>query len=152
MNEAPMIDARPPEERLMRVNGDSLKLSGRDVPVGTVLDPEVAARIAACWNAFHPMPIRLIMSMPSGGVAGLGASHRDLSRQLNAIEKSQPFTGWAIVHVDGKQWRTLDTLGMPDWTEDPLEALAFRLRKHADTYAIDDPEDVRVVPAPPPAA
>lgn len=59
----------------------------------------------------------------------------------SAIEPS----GWCIRHTDGR-WRTMDSLGMPDWTDDPKEALCLRLRKHADAYAADDPDDVRIVP------
>lgn len=56
-------------------------------------------------------------------------------------------SGWCIRHVDGQRWRTLDSLGMPDWTDDESKALCLRLREHADAYAADDPEDVRIVPA-----
>lgn len=58
--------------------------------------------------------------------------------------------GWMIAHSDGIRWRTLDPIGMPDWTTDQREALCFSLRKHADLFAEDDPEDVRIVPAPRP--
>lgn len=54
--------------------------------------------------------------------------------------------GWSIRHVDGR-WRTMDTIGMPDWTDDADKALSFRLREHADTFAQDDPDDVRIVPS-----
>lgn len=53
--------------------------------------------------------------------------------------------GFSIRHVDGR-WRTLDSIGMPDWTNEPAQALCFSLREHADRYAEDDPEDVRIIP------
>src|SRR5262249_9083704 len=53
-----------------------------------------------------------------------------------------------IVHADGKRWRTLDSIGMPDWTDDPKMALTMTLRMHADAFAGDDPEDVRIEEVP----
>ncbi len=55
------------------------------------------------------------------------------------------FSGWAIRHSDEKRWRTMDSLGMPDWTEDPEKALVCKLKEHIELYAQDDPEDVRIV-------
>lgn len=52
--------------------------------------------------------------------------------------------GWCIRHVDGR-WRTLDTSGMPDWTDDSSKALCCRLREHADAFSAEDPDDVRIV-------
>ncbi len=52
--------------------------------------------------------------------------------------------GFVIEHADGTRWRTLDSIGMPDWTDDRAEALCVTLRSHADAYAADDPEDVRI--------
>lgn len=54
--------------------------------------------------------------------------------------------GYCIRHSDGLRWRTLDPMGMPDWTVNEAEALCFSLRHHADAFAGDDPEDVRIVP------
>ena len=54
-------------------------------------------------------------------------------------------SGWAILHADGKRWRTMDTIGMPAWTDDPAKALICRRREHVDAYAADDPDDVRIV-------
>lgn len=61
------------------------------------------------------------------------------------LESQQP-TGYCIRHVDGMRWRTLDSMGFPDWTTVEAEALCFSLRSHADAFACDDPEDVRIVP------
>ena len=52
--------------------------------------------------------------------------------------------GYCIRHVDGR-WRTLDTMGMPDWTHNPEHALCFRRVEHAHAFAEDDPDDVRIV-------
>jgi len=65
---------------------------------------------------------------------------------LRARLTAQPPAGYRIRHADGLRWRTLDSMGMPDWTEDEAEALCFSLRHHADAFACDDPEDVRIVP------
>lgn len=54
--------------------------------------------------------------------------------------------GFCIRHADGMRWRTLDSEGAPDWTAVEGEALCFSLRSHADAFACDDPEDVRIVP------
>lgn len=62
-----------------------------------------------------------------------------------APELPQP--SWCIRLASGA-WRTMDTLGMPDETDDPAKALCFSLREHADTYAQDDPDDISVVPRP----
>jgi hypothetical protein len=61
---------------------------------------------------------------------------------------AQPPVGYCIRHADGLRWRTLDSMGMPDWTEDEAEALCFSLRHHADAFAGDDLEDVRIVTRP----
>lgn len=61
--------------------------------------------------------------------------------------KVDSFGGYVIEHADGDRWRTLDSVGAPDWTDDKSEALCFSLRKHADAFACDDPEDVRIVEA-----
>lgn len=50
---------------------------------------------------------------------------------------------YRIRHTDGR-WRTMDSLGMPDWTPHLSESLGFTLRVHADAFAADDPEDVRI--------
>lgn len=55
------------------------------------------------------------------------------------------FHGFVIAHVQGKKWRTLDSIGMPKWTTNINEALCFRLRKHADVFGADDPDDVRIL-------
>jgi hypothetical protein len=57
-----------------------------------------------------------------------------------------PPTGYVIELAGGGKWRTLDSIGMPDWTDKIEEALCVSLRAHADAYAADDPEDVRIVP------
>lgn len=57
------------------------------------------------------------------------------------------FGGYVIEHADGDRWRTLDSIGMPDWTDDKAKALCFSLHEHADRFACDDPEDVRIVAA-----
>lgn len=54
------------------------------------------------------------------------------------------YGGFVIEHADGNRWRTLDSIGMPDWTDDRAEALCVTLRAHAEAYASDDPEDVRI--------
>ena len=51
---------------------------------------------------------------------------------------------FVIEHADGKKWRTIDSTGMPDWAFNKEEALSFSLRKHADAFACDDPDDVRI--------
>ncbi|NPT59697.1 hypothetical protein [Paraburkholderia elongata] len=65
---------------------------------------------------------------------------------LRARLTAQPPAGYCIQHADGLRWRTLDSMGAPDWTVDEAEALCFSLRHHADAFAGDDPEDVRIVP------
>lgn len=55
------------------------------------------------------------------------------------------FTGYVIEHADGTRWRTLDSIGMPDWTETRAQALCFRLREHAEIFACDDPEDIHII-------
>ena len=67
---------------------------------------------------------------------------------LRARLSAQPPAGYCIRHVDGVRWRTLDSMGMPEWTDDEAQALCFSLRHHADAFAGDDPEDVRIVPRP----
>lgn len=54
------------------------------------------------------------------------------------------FDGYVLAHADGERWRTLDSMGAPAWTNKIEEALCFRLRKHADLFATDDPDDVRI--------
>ena len=54
--------------------------------------------------------------------------------------------GYCIRHVDGR-WRTLDSIGMPDWTDKESDALCFRRREHADACAADDPDEDRIVEA-----
>lgn len=76
---------------------------------------------------------------------------RDRVRELEAgalRQQLEAFGGYVIQHADGSRWRTLDSIGMPDWTDVESEALRFGLRKHADAFAGEDPEDVRIVPAP----
>lgn len=72
--------------------------------------------------------------------------HSDMLALLSALEKPPQVSehGYCIRHVDGR-WRTVDTLGMPDWTDDPEFALCFRLPEHAHIFATDDPDDVRIV-------
>ena len=53
---------------------------------------------------------------------------------------------FAIQHSDGKRWRTIGPLGIPEFTEDKTDALICQKRAHADCFACDDPEDVRIVP------
>jgi hypothetical protein len=53
--------------------------------------------------------------------------------------------GYAIRHADGKRWRTMDSIGCPDWTEDLDKALVVTIREHIDLLAQDDLEDVRVI-------
>lgn len=53
-------------------------------------------------------------------------------------------SGFVIAHSDGLRWRTLDGMGCPDWTFDINDALCFSRRYHADIFAQDDPEDVRI--------
>lgn len=73
---------------------------------------------------------------------------------MRALLAEPPRTLFRIVHADGKRWRTMDSIGMPDWTDDPGKALTTTLRDHIERYAEDDPEDVRVqeVTFVPPAA
>lgn len=59
--------------------------------------------------------------------------------------ESKEFKGWAIQHADRKRWRTMDTIGMPDWTDDKAKALVCRLREHIERYAEDDEDDIRIV-------
>jgi hypothetical protein len=64
---------------------------------------------------------------------------------LRARLTAQQPAGYCIRHADGLRWRTLDSMGLPDWTADEAEALCFSLRHDADAFACDDPEDVRIV-------
>jgi len=70
----------------------------------------------------------------------------DLAAKQERLERAEAgaFGGYAIRHADGKRWRTLDSIGVPDWTENEAEALRFSLRAHADAFAGDDPDDVRI--------
>lgn len=70
----------------------------------------------------------------------------DAKLQLLGFATQAFVRGYCITHADGGRWRTMDTIGMPDWTTDKRDALCFSLRKHADAFAADDPEDVRIVP------
>lgn len=63
----------------------------------------------------------------------------------HAGRRSGARTLWRIRHADGIRYRTLDSIGCPDWTTDPEKALTTTLREHVDAYAADDPEDVRIV-------
>jgi hypothetical protein len=67
---------------------------------------------------------------------------------LRSRLSAQPAPSYCIRHADGLRWRTLDSMGMPEWTTDEAEALCFSLRHHADAFACDDPDDVRIVPRP----
>lgn len=71
-----------------------------------------------------------------------------------AVRVNPEVGGWVIEYADGGRWRTMDSLGLPDWTDDSDKALCFRDRGHADLFALDDSEDVRVrtAPAPKPPA
>jgi hypothetical protein len=62
-----------------------------------------------------------------------------------STESETVASGWAIQHADRKRWRTMDTLGCPDWTDDPAKALVCRLKEHIELYAQDDDEDIRIV-------
>lgn len=53
-------------------------------------------------------------------------------------------TAFYIEDVAGVMFRTLDGNGMPAWTSDRNEALGFTNHYHADVFAADDPEDVRI--------
>lgn len=70
-----------------------------------------------------------------------------LQRAENQIVRLNyaPATGYVIEHAEGGRWRTMDTLGMPDWTDDINKALCVTLREHADSYSGEDPEDVRIM-------
>jgi len=76
-----------------------------------------------------------------------GEIEETLRRLAATVSERNAPKGWAIRHVDGR-WRTMDTIGMPDFTDDPAKALVCRLREHVDRYAADDPEDVRIVEVP----
>ena len=91
-------------------------------------DCEIAANMDAAAD--------LIESLQSSLVTA-----RDLAEKASTALAS---TGYCIRHTDGR-WMTLDTLGMPDWTNDPDRALCFRRREHADLFATDCGEPVRIV-------
>jgi hypothetical protein len=70
-----------------------------------------------------------------------------VNAMLNAapsVESATPRKGWAIRNTDGR-WRTMDTIGMPDYTDDEAKALVCRLREHIERYAEDDLDDIRIV-------
>lgn len=46
--------------------------------------------------------------------------------------------------VTPAQWRTLDTAGGYDWTNDSSEALTFTMKQHAALFAVDDPDQVKI--------
>jgi hypothetical protein len=66
-------------------------------------------------------------------------------RQYVAQSETVAMKGWAIQHADRKRWRTMDTIGMPDWTDDLAKALVCRLKDHIERYAEDDEDDIRIV-------
>lgn len=130
------------ETRELRAEGEALIMDfgrGHHVSIATAFNSDLARRLAVCWNKFVPMPTSMIETMP-GGVVQLAKMARE--------NIAQNFQGWAIMHADGKRWRTLDSIGMPDRTEDPSKALVMRLKEHVERYAEDDSEDIRIVPAP----
>jgi len=59
-----------------------------------------------------------------------------------------PMAGYRIRLASGA-WRTMDSIGMPDETDDEGKALCFSLREHAETFAQDDPDEVSIVPPAP---
>lgn len=107
-------------------NGIDLKKFGGD-NVSEGRCRELAALFLREWITSEEMRLRLV----------------ELDAALSATARS----GWAIQHVDGR-WRTIDTIGMPDFTDDAAKALVCRLREHVVAYAADDPEDVRIVEVP----
>lgn len=70
---------------------------------------------------------------------------KELKAAIAARPEAQAHKGWCIRHADEKRWRTMDTIGMPDWTDDPAKALVCRLKEHVEAYAADDEDDVRIV-------
>lgn len=64
---------------------------------------------------------------------------------LTALKMGKPI-GYVIEHADGTRWRTMDSIGMPAWTNDKAEALCVSLRMHAERFSEDDEEDIRIKP------
>jgi hypothetical protein len=69
----------------------------------------------------------------------------NFAREVLGVIGAQPPTGFMIRHADGVRWRTLDSIGMPDWTDKQEEGVCFSLRVHAERYCEDDPDDVQIV-------
>lgn len=94
---------------------------------------------------------RLLDSEEHAGESAIPEVAEDAETLLSDMEmalQAGNFTAqchYRIRHVDGKRYRTLDSIGMPDWTEDPEQALTFTVREHADRFSEEDPEDVRII-------
>lgn len=101
-----------------------------------------------------PIPFNLLVAAARAiyvwirwGYRTVPGSTRDAYGQGYMDGRQSPLreqVGFALQHSDGIRWRTLDGIGMPDWTDDPNEALVFRSRDHADRFGADDPDDVRI--------
>lgn len=102
---------------------------------GAMTDEEIRIEWRKAGGGIHGPNVETV-TMPKAEYFGL--------RRSFATQPAQA-VGFSIRHVDGR-WRTLDSIGMPDWTNESAQALCFSLREHADRYAEDDPEDVRIIP------
>ena len=71
---------------------------------------------------------------------------REEARQGITLPPPAARVMWRIEHVDGKRFRTLDTMGLPEWTTDPEKALTFGLSEHAHAFSADDHDDVHIRP------
>jgi hypothetical protein len=136
------------------VNGGPVLSVPKDSPFYPMLE-----RLAASWNTC------VRMSLDTLAIAGAFREDRSgpdarewfdtwftvqgdadaFVHELTRLRHCPP-TGYVIELAGGGKWRTLDSIGMPDWTDKIEEALCVSLRAHADAYAADDPEDVRIVP------
>lgn len=93
-------------------------------------------RAAASVSAFG--------NMPTAQIEGMARTVQDLLNQIVRLNYA-PATGYVIEHVEGGRWRSMDTIGLADWTDDINKALCVTLREHADAFSADDPEDVRIM-------
>lgn len=140
-----------------------------DPPVGVRVnfdeETEFLRRVVAALNACRDMPTETLNVAGTAGAPGVrewfdtwGEAHKyapdgdvkvlrdDYDRLVaeNMRLRATPAAGFVIEHANGGRWRTLDTIGMPDWTDNVEKALMFSLREHADAFSCDDPEDVRI--------
>lgn len=124
--------ARLAQAEAIRSVGWNVNLAAWQRTIARIQDPAVRASM-----------MEFLMKIDQAATDYVG--REQLLRDALELAQAGSFGGYVIEHADGTRWRTLDSIGMPDWTDDRMKALCFSLREHADTFAGEDPEDVRIV-------